>query len=637
MSGGRVGLVVVVWFGYVLALGVLPEMVPTDRTLPNVAARAGYHTGVAYVATLAWTGIVLTALAAARWRRGRGAAGQTTAASPQPDLAEPASRRGWVVWAVAACAGLVVYWPPFLARYGHYIEDAYFLNILLRIECGQLPYRDFEFLYAPLMIYPAAGWMAIAGYSLQSYYWLLAVAQVTALLATVWLFERHVADPRRRYIGLLVFAPFVFDVLLGLNYTFWRALLPLFAITAVAARPADLKTGGLAGVLLALQLTYSYEYGLAGLAAVMGLLAVLFWERDRQVGFRQPLVVLTVALSAGALATWAVTGATMVDYLAATRHLLAEASREGLGNLPFHWTVNSLALFGLLSLAVSVIATSLPTLRRQPTNYGDRLLLGGLLFALASLRFALQRADVWHLSIPFTLLLLVALWQPTMRVMELGPVARRLAVALVVTASASRMFGVLPEWSHFGTGWAKGARDVLSGRPSAGSVDSRTVSVATELTRPDPDSTALAAALASPEWRARPVLLYGDNWWKGIYVGVCPAGYSAYKLMYTDSYRPLARLLDAHPDALVIMDANSFDGLLGATATVAGDQLSPVKRAGLWLSSIHWAHKDAERDIRQQVWRRNVGEAIARTYRPVMRIGRQLILEHRDYGGPIVP
>ena len=264
------------------------------------------------------------------------------------------------------------------------------------------------------------------------------------------------------------------------------------------------------------------------------------------------------------------------------------------------------------------------------TTYGDRLLLGGLLFAVGSMRFGIQRADVWHLTIPFTGLLLFVLWAPRLSLFAFTPVLRRIAVTAVVVASATRLIGILPEGSQFAAGLARGARDVLSDTPLVGDVQARTYSIMEEMSGENPAMRALAAALAEPERQARPVMLYGESWWQGIYLGVCPAGYAAYKLMYTDAYRPATTFLDANPATLVVMDRDAYVELFeGVTPPAAVEELSITKRAGLWLSSIHWAHKDAERAIRHEVWREKLGDYLVTHYRPGLWLEQDVILERR--------
>ncbi|HUG61311.1 MAG TPA: hypothetical protein VMP03_05675, partial [Methylomirabilota bacterium] len=363
----------IIWAGYIVALGVLPWLAPTDRSLPNVAAQVGYHSAVAGVAVGAWTIAVLVGLAVHAWRKGPSITPVDRGRPADPAGGHQAGRTDTAAWlwlerGVVAAVVALLYWPAFLARYGHYIEDVYFLNVLLRVTCGDIPYRDFEFLYGPLMIAPAILWTGAFGYSLVSYYSLVAIAEVSLAVVILWVFQRHVADWRHRWLGFLVFAPFVFDTLLGLNYTGWRAMPAVLAIMVVAARPQGRRAGVFAGLLVGLQLGYSYEFGLAGLAT-MGLMYVLLGVGNppRTAGLAFGLAALIV----GAGVTGAATGGAAGDYVQSTLEVLGSASRDGLGNLPFHWTLNSLALFALLSVAVVMVGRGLPRIRTPHTTYGD--------------------------------------------------------------------------------------------------------------------------------------------------------------------------------------------------------------------------------------------------------------------------
>ena len=91
-------------------------------------------------------------------------------------------------------------------------------------------------------------------------------------------------------------------------------------------------------------------------------------ENDRT-GFAALTFILTSAIVTGVL-TFALTGDTLQDFLAATAYTLNYAQSKGLGSFYFYWTLNSLALFALLSLAVVIVGMGLPKALKTPMQYG---------------------------------------------------------------------------------------------------------------------------------------------------------------------------------------------------------------------------------------------------------------------------
>ena len=184
MSTGRLSAATIgFWLGYVVLLMTVPRMWPPESDLPSAAAAQGYNTGLAFLVAAGWSliGLVLFGAAARVSVLSRPDAGTS---GGRPQQTDDRGRSLEIVGAFVIFA--VAYFPTFLARYGHYIEDNYFLSVLLRMACGQVPYRDFEFLYGPLMIYPVHWWISVVGYSMSGYYGFLALAQGAVFAVTVW-------------------------------------------------------------------------------------------------------------------------------------------------------------------------------------------------------------------------------------------------------------------------------------------------------------------------------------------------------------------------------------------------------------------------------------------------------------------
>jgi hypothetical protein len=619
--------------GYISLLIIIPATFPPDTTLPNVAARGGYNSQLAYLVIIAWSIIGL----------GYFAFSSRNQAEPicQPHEIRKNGvfllNRPWLECLIVGVAAIVVYWPPFLARYGTYTEDTLFINILGRMQCGQLPYRDFEFLYGPLMIYPAHYWVNIVGYSLQNYYWLVAIMQGSVFAIAMRLFQSHLANPLVRYSAFLLFTLFIWDTLLGLSYIGWRVLMVLLAFVAAAARPRSVATSALAGCLIGLQIAYSHDYGIISYIAITMLYASnLIQSANRQTAI--PVFVFMVSGIAVALAIIGLlTGSTFFDFTSSVKHVLGYAQETGIGNFRFYWTVNSIALFGLLAIAVVSVGSGLASIRHTAMNYGDRLFLGALLFALGALRIAIQRADIWHITLPFIPLLAVMLWQSPQRIFHIDNATRRIVWVLLVIVAVSRTIGLLPTGNLFVSGLLNGANDSLweqttSTETNLQGLNSRTYSIQTELSHPNPDITALGQYLADPLRADRPVFFYNKLWHLAAYVGVCPDGYSFYPLMYSDQHRPTVNFLEQKKETIVLMEASVYQRLFtNEFVEPVITPLSTTKKLASWTSSIHYQQKRAEAEIKFQVWKENVGDFLVEHYQRVHSIDEVIILERNKF------
>jgi len=612
--------------GYVVLLGHAVKLFPPNAELPNAAARAGYNTEVAFVFAAAWTVLGVLGFFLLRAR----GAGPELARPPVEDA--PASppvprRRAAVELLLIAAAVTLLYFPPFLSRHGHYLEDNYFLYVLSRMECGELPYRDFEFLYGPLMIYPAHYFVRLLGFSMTSYFAFIALLEAAFYAGLMRVLQHFVPQASRRYVALALLAPFFFNSLLGPNYSGFRQGFVLFALLLVSQREASPRAALGAGLLCGVELAYSYEYGLMGLCAGLGVYASSLLGRDRARPFQLGALLVAGAGLGWLLITLALTRGTFTDYLTSTLAVLRQASASGLGRFRFYWTLNSLSFFALLTLCTAAIGSGLFRFSSQAATAGDRLLLAGFLFAVGTLKVGLQRADVWHLTPPFLLVVFAVVIEAPRRAFALDgpPWMRR---GLVGVAGVTRLIGMHVTIGMVLGGLLHGADDSLRGRPRGASTSTRGYSIESELSWPHSDYLEVAKYLADGSRAQRPVLFYGDRWWLAYHAGVCPVGYSFYVLLYSDELKPIAAELLRRPDTLIVLSKDAYELTFSGKPLRLGSGKLPLPlELASWLGSVHFSQSQAERVIKYELWQRRFGDLLRRRYRLAASFGDQVVLE----------
>jgi hypothetical protein len=615
----------------VAGLIVIPRLIPSDPAVMSAAAVDGYSTTAAFWTVLAWA-LLVTGTFAARQRRGQfndaGARYEPSAASGH-DEGRPGHldwRELLVVFAVFAAA----YFPPFLARYGPYSEDLYFLAALARMDCGQLPYRDFGFLYGPTMIYAAWAWSQLFGAGLGSYFGLLALIEGLLFALLMGVLQRLVPQRRQRYLVFLLLLPFLFNNLFGLNYNGLRFLVPTLAVVLAALRPHDRAATVGCALLLGIHLTYSHEYALAALIAILGMHAVLFLR-----GQRRESLLAASTIGFGSAAIWlAVTllllRDTMASYLEFSAQVVSMMS-AGHAGFRFYWTANSLALFGLLTMACLIVGRRVGSGTVATLEAGGRLMLGGVLFALVALRSGLTRADLWHLNPSFLPLLLAFLLPVSIRVIPHAGL-RRLALGLVLIASLSFLVGIAPMGSLYVTSFLRGAVDVLSATPTGAQAGSRVRGIETERTHPRADLLALSSYLNGPERADQPVLFYGRTWDVPPRIGVCPAHYKLDDLMYSEFSRREAAFLEEHAATLIVIREEDYTRLFGLSdgdASHAALVLTPAKQLGRWLSTVHYDSAETEARLQDEARERLTGGYVRSRYAPAARFGDLVVLSRR--------
>lgn len=622
--------------GFVFLVGYLPLAFPVPPDVSSAASAYGYSTAAAFRLAVVWTLVtVWAARAVSRGADGHArlrapAAGPTEEPGPGPiDVRE--------ILLVAAVVALV-YFPPFLARYGPYIEENILLTVQHRMLDGQRPYVDFEFLYGPLMAYSAHAWALLFGFSLTSFYGYVATLEVLLFAGLVVVLQLLVRDRKLRWLALGVVGALMFNTLIGPNWSGSRRLLGMLAVVVVCLRPLDSRHAAAAGVLAGLQMAYSHDVGAAAVAAVGAVYALLLVRR------RSAGVMRAGALAGGlALASWlgcaaALTGGGFDSYLSEILYLGRRFS-AGEAGFRFRWTLNSVALFGLLSLACVVVGRGLARDRRSSATSGDLLVFAGLVFALVSLKSGLNRSDLFHLDAGIVVLALAVLADRGRRLFRLRGSVGTAARGLAGVVAATYLFGLLPTGSYFLSGWARGLRDVAASTPTsdprtaAARLGTRAPLLEPERSRPDPDLLDLARYLAAPERVDRPVFFYATTFSLGIRIGVRKKDFLNDDFLYSERRGERARrFLEARPRALVLVDRHVYERLSGLRpADSLPDvrrrfEMTPAKRAATWLSTNHYGQILLEARLKERRWRETVGRRVLRCYERWEAFGDVVVL-----------
>ena len=606
---------------FVIALHYVPRVFPPDPSLPSAAAMLGYNIPLAY---WVFAGIM-------------GAGGLMIALFGRPyrAAAEPARRRQpynsetllWLERAGILAAVAVLYWPGALARFGPHIEADYFINVLWRMTCGQAPYTDFEFLYGPLMIGLAEAWIAVNGYSMQSYYTFYFVLQLLFAATLILVLQTYIRTPWKRYGAMLLLLPFFFDTLLGLNWMAWRYFFAPLAILAAAARPLSTGRALLAGALVGTQLALSHEYGIAAAFAVGAIHAVHVFYPVRRIALACLAVMAVTGIGFWAVLAWLSTGSGFGDYLSMMSAVSVRSGQLGLGQFAFYWTVHSAALFVVLCCVLAMFSGSLRQIGKKPLAVGDLHLIGASVFLAVAMRVAMQRVGFHHMAVPFLpLILMLLLNQPRSLLwqsMPLRRIALTAAVAAAITHAAAHSFQ--GRWKV--QNQARGLVHEILGTPTSGPIASRGQSILPERYEGDPPVAAVAARLAEPDMKDRPVLFYMSAWDWPAKTGVCPSGYSFYDLLYANDRYPHQQLLADRPDLAIAMYRRDYDDLIHDRLPPAEKRTFTDYRSILaWLSSPHYPQSSFENRVEHQMWADSIGNVDRERFQPAYENERAVIL-----------
>jgi hypothetical protein len=292
---------------------------------------------------------------------------------------------------------------------------SYLLDSSYRLTLGQVPYRDFPFVHAPLTFVVQSVILRLAGRA----YWHHAVytalaAAVSTLLAWRIVQRLH----RNKTLALLLTLPLVTLSIYGIyphpEYDSDAILAVLFALYLLQRLTPTTPTVLclLTGAALIPPVFYKQNIGLFFLAASIGVLLALIYHHQRNhAPIRSELLVLTGAISTLALALLTIhVTAGLRNYYHWTITFAAQRRLPGLGLMLSTYHQTSL----LWTVPSTVIALLL--LHYKPNRWSDRLALlllsAPFLYAVLTLPLlddASDRADQLLSLWPHLLILSIAL------------------------------------------------------------------------------------------------------------------------------------------------------------------------------------------------------------------------------------
>lgn len=610
--------------GYFVLLSTLPRIVPIEVSpdIVSAASALGYNAPLTYTTALIWSLAIIAFGAVFRWR-----------IAPQGP-AQPGAGCGRIVlWELLVVAGVffLLYCPWILARDGPHMEDQTHILALFRMACGQMPYQDFEFLYGPSMAYSVWSWAAVFGVSMTSYFGFVATQEALQFALLVAVLQIIIPNRGHRILVFLLLLPFLANTLLGVNWSAARRLVPVLAIVLAAARPFDLRVNLFVGAVIGLHASYSHEYAAAALLGIGAIYAVLLLGPNWRSALRSGPIVAIVAVAFWAATVTLWIGTDWSHYIAAMQRVVSVMT-QGHVSFAFYWSLNSLALFALLALACLLAGAALPGFRKGAST-GDLLLVGGVVFALITLKSGLNRADHWHVAAAFLGLFMAFLLPLPSSAVRLTMQVRRVATVLIAVAAFGYLFGIYATARNYASNYVKGARDVLSGIPVT-DIDPATFrdySTETDRTRPDPALTAIGAYLADPSRRDRPVLYYGGASTVASRVGACPGDYKNDALMYSGFDKTERGFLEANPDSFVVMSRADYERVFEGRKETGGP-LSVMSTLAGWLATPHYLQGRLEAQLLNAARDSVSADFLRDRYQAVdwpTPFGLEVLLEHK--------
>jgi hypothetical protein len=177
---------------------------------------------------------------------------------------------GWLLAAgIAVTAAFYALLTWTVAGYSRpYGEARYFLDRTTQIALyGRMPYRDFSFSYGPLLLYPQVGlWKLLApfGATLDGCYFAVLMIQACIGIALLFFILDQAFSQRRLKISLfLLMGGWSLNPTMGMNYTYFRFLIPIATFLYLGRIPSRWKRNLLIAVAAVVSTSISPEQGVA--------------------------------------------------------------------------------------------------------------------------------------------------------------------------------------------------------------------------------------------------------------------------------------------------------------------------------------------------------------------------------------
>lgn len=609
----------------------VPGWFPHEEGVSSASQAAGYNNRIAHLVAVLW----IVAMLAMSWVTARKLPGTLLNERFERGL-RPLDAVLPLLTALAVC---LLYFPPAYAWRGPHFEEIIHLNAMHRMLAGDTPFLDFEFLYGPLMLYLPWLWTKATGLTLTGYYGYILILELITLLLLVTVVQRHIPNFWLRVAACLLLLPLFFNVMLGPNQNGLRKLLGVMILMSVARRPYRRDLWLLHGAGLGLLMGYSQEFGAATAIAVGAIYGALFVKTGEWQAVPALVTTALVAIVMWLLSIWIVLGEDLPGYFRSLAYL-TEQFDAGEAAFPFHWTLNGLAVFALLSLSVWLAGSMLAQRWDTRPAQSDLLILGGVAYAAIALKSGLSRLDQWHMD-PAVLVLCCAFVLPLpSRFLRLDRTTRVAAVALVALITVTYSYGqsriaryTFRESLVAGfSGWIGGDR-----APCDLAAEPVLPALVCDNGDPNDDLVALASGLASPPWKGRPVFLYYDSAALAAMVGVKRTGYLTDTFIYGDRRAIAARDgLDSVPEALVIMDTRTWDWLNEGPDAAVPEPIfhlsgpRSVRRRLEVLSSAHYHGMLDDSAAQVRRWREYIGNWIVSAYEPAFRADGKIVLRRKE-------
>ncbi|MBI1250518.1 MAG: hypothetical protein GC189_03500 [Alphaproteobacteria bacterium] len=622
------------------ALLWVPTLFHHDPSVISVAAARGYHNGAAHLTIVALVG---ACIAAAWWFARPDALSPYAAPS-----ARPTSWRVTALQAAAVFAAVAfLYFPPALARYGPFLEEQIHLAAVHRMLAGDAPFEDFEFLYGPLMLYPAYAWLKTTGYTLENFYAYVLAIELAAFAIIIYLVQARLQNIWLRLGAFTLIAALCFNAMLGPNQNGLRKLFGVLILFSVAQAPYARTRWVLHGLGVGALLAYSQEFGAATAIGIAAIYTALFIKTRNT----QAIIALAATGAASAVAWLSILAPLLGDNIGAyfeSLALLTQRFNAGEAAFPFYWTLSGLAQFALIFLAAWRVGVSLKAPWRGQAFASELMMIGAIAYALVALKSGLSRADQWHI-VPTILPIVFAFLLPLPAgAVAIGRRTRIAAAGLIVILAATYSIGqfAIAQYIFRDDGLLPGYKSIARNDPAP-------APLAPEPAYPAllagnyhdlPEIRALSAFISEPPYRGRRVLTYRRGWSRPAFVGALKAGPLADDYIYSDARgEEIVAYLDAHPDTLIFMPPADYAWLRADPDTPpegpgrSAFYGSPLAQAGAILSSVHAPAIPLEEEQKQLRWRRLVGGYVVQHYRPVFESGPVMVLARDDATGTFSP